>query len=152
MALPIRAGARGGFGALLIGYFDRSGRLLYAGRVGTGFSAQQLLELRRKFDRLRGDRPTFANLTDREAGRGVHWIKPRLVCQVQFTNWTRDHVLRHPSFQGLREDLPATSVKRDAPVPGGLAEAQPLGSARPSSSGRRRTAKKSATTRRPRKR
>ena len=52
----------------------------------------------------------------------MHWIEPRLVCQVEFTNWTRDHVLRHPSFQGLREDLPATSVKCDAPVPGGLAE------------------------------
>ena len=143
---------RDGFGALLIGYFDRAGHLLYAGRVGTGFSAKQLVELRRTFDRLRSEQPTFANLKAREAGRGVHWIEPRLVCQVEFTNWTRDHVLRHPSFQGLREDLPATSVKRDAPVPGGLAEARPLATARKSSSaGRRPAAKKPDTTRQPRK-
>lgn len=127
--------SRQGFGALLIGYYDRPGHLLYAGRVGTGFSIETLLKLRRQLDRLETDRPAFANLTPREAGRGVHWVKPKLVCQVEFTNWTRDHVLRHPSFQGLREDLPASAVVRDAPVPGGLAEEAPCrggGSARTS--------------------
>ena len=94
--------SRQGFGALLIGYYDRPGHLLYAGRVGTGYSIDTLLRLRRQLDRLETDRPTFANLTPREAGRGVHWVRPKLVCQVEFTNWTRDHVLRHPSFQGLR--------------------------------------------------
>ncbi|HEY4312781.1 MAG TPA: non-homologous end-joining DNA ligase [Pirellulales bacterium] len=115
-------GTRQGFGAILIGYYDRPGHLLYAGRVGTGFSTEKLVDLRRTFDKLETHEPTFANLTARQAGRGVHWTKPKLVCQVQFTNWTRDHVLRHPSFQGLREDLPSTAVVRDAPVPGGLAE------------------------------
>lgn len=122
--------SRQGFGALLIGYYDRPGHLLYAGRVGTGYSIDTLLKLRRQLDRLKTDRPTFANLTPREAGRGVHWVRPKLVCQVEFTNWTRDRVLRHPSFQGLREDLPASAVVRDAPVPGGLAEAAPAHSAR----------------------
>jgi bifunctional non-homologous end joining protein LigD len=124
--------SRQGFGALLIGYYDRPGHLLYAGRVGTGYSIETLLKLRRQLDRLKTDRPTFANLSPREAGRGVHWVRPKLVCQVEFTNWTRDKVLRHPSFQGLREDLPASAVVRDAPVPGGLAEAAPArGAPRP---------------------
>lgn len=119
------ASSRLGLGAILVGYFDRPGHLLYAGRVGTGFSASMLVSLRNKLKRLARQDSPFANLTLREAGRGVHWVDPRLVCQVEFTNWTRAHVLRHPSFQGLREDLPAKAVVRDAPVPRGLAEDAP---------------------------
>ncbi len=119
------AGSRQGFGALLIGYFDGDGQLLYAGRVGTGFSDENLVALRRALEKLKHREPTFSNLTAREAGKDVHWVEPKLVCQVEFTNWTRDRMLRHPSFQGLREDLRAKDVVRDAPVPGGLAEAPP---------------------------
>ena len=114
--------SRQGLGALLVGYYDRPRHLLYAGRVGTGFSSHTLVDLRRTLEKLERNESPFANLSTRQAGRGVHWVEPKLVCQVEFSNWTRDHVLRHPSFQGLREDLPATSVVRDAPVPGGLAE------------------------------
>jgi bifunctional non-homologous end joining protein LigD len=125
--------SRQGLGALLVGYYDKPGHLLYAGRVGTGFSSGTLVELRRALQKIERDDSPFANLSRREAGRGVHWVAPKLVCQVEFTNWTRDLVLRHPSFQGLREDLPAASVVRDAPVPGGLAQ-EPAGRKRSTAS------------------
>lgn len=100
-----------GIGALLVGYFE-AGRLIYAGRVGTGFSNQLLLEMRERLEAIQQDKSPFAAVPNKERGPSVRWVKPQLVAQVEFTGWTTDAVLRHPSFQGLREDKPAASVTR----------------------------------------
>jgi bifunctional non-homologous end joining protein LigD len=107
-------GIRGGFGALLLGYHDKHHRLLYAGKVGTGFSDALLKSLRERLDRMAQKDSPFVDLT-RPTGeaKGAHWVKPRLVAQVAFTEWTRGGHLRHPSFLGLREDKAAHTIVRD---------------------------------------
>jgi bifunctional non-homologous end joining protein LigD len=102
-------GSRFGFGALLVGYYD-NGRLRYAGKVGTGYDERTLRDLRSRLDGLvRKDSP-FAD-TPRE--RGVHWVRPELVAQVGFTEWTADGRLRHPRFAGLRDDKRPDEVVRE---------------------------------------
>jgi len=111
-------GARQGFGALLIGYHDAQGKLQYAGRVGTGFSAQTLRDLQSRLERLEQPKSPFAPSEFLAARmQGVHWVRPQLVAEVAFSNWTRDQLLRQPSYQGLREDKPAKSVTREMPQP-----------------------------------
>jgi DNA ligase D-like protein (predicted ligase) len=107
------AGSRVGFGALLVGYYER-GRLRYAGKVGTGFDTTTLLSLRRKLDARKTSRPPFA---DEVKEKDAHWVKPELVAQIGFSEWTRDGKLRHPRFLGLRTDKGATEVVRERPVP-----------------------------------
>jgi bifunctional non-homologous end joining protein LigD len=102
-----------GFGALLMGYFNGA-ELVYAGRVGTGFSSALLVDLRQQLEALRQDRSPFPNIPRQEVDRTVRWVRPKLVAQVQFTGWTDAGVMRHPSFQGLREDKSATAVTRPA--------------------------------------
>lgn len=99
------------FGALLVGFFEDNG-LVYAGRVGTGFDTRLLADLRRKLDRLQISSSPFTRLPARQRSGPVRWAKPQLVAQVEFTGWTNDGVLRHPSFQGLREDKSAAEVGR----------------------------------------
>jgi DNA ligase D-like protein (predicted ligase) len=107
-------GSRIGFGALLIGYYE-GGRLVYAGKVGTGFDGSLLSSLSRELARLeRTDQPFDDGLRPR---KGVHWVKPKLVAQVGFSEWTRDGQLRHPRFLGLREDKSARDVVRERPEP-----------------------------------
>jgi bifunctional non-homologous end joining protein LigD len=107
-------GSRQGFGSLLLGYFDKK-QLVYAGRVGTGFTDRTIRDLTPILKRLE----TKANPFDRGAreasGKGVHWAQPKLVAQIEFGNWTDDGLLRQPSFQGLRDDKPATKVRRERP-------------------------------------
>jgi DNA ligase D-like protein (predicted ligase) len=103
-------GARTGFGALLVGYYDDTGRLRYAGKVGTGYNERTLRNMRAKLDRLASDVPPFAD-TVRE--RGVHWVRPELVAQIGFTEWTDDGRLRHPRFSGLRNDKRPKDVIRE---------------------------------------
>jgi bifunctional non-homologous end joining protein LigD len=109
-------GARAGLGALLLGVYEGE-RLLYAGKVGTGFSAKTLLELRRRLERIARRTPPFANPPRGAEARGAHWVEPKLVCEVAFTEWTRDGNLRHPAFQGLREDKDPREVRRELPQP-----------------------------------
>lgn len=110
-------GARTHFGALLLGYHDAAGDLVYAGRVGTGFNDATLKQLHGKFQKLIQKTSPFSNLRGTTGqARGVTWLAPKLVGQVQFSNWTGDKQLRHPSFQGLREDKVARRVVRDEPV------------------------------------
>jgi bifunctional non-homologous end joining protein LigD len=109
-------GRREGFGSLLVGYYDPSGTLRYAGRVGTGFSAARLADLRPRFDSLAVRDPPVA-LPKGAPRKGVHWIEPRLVAEVEFAGWTADAILRHASFQGLREDKDPREVVHD-PSPG----------------------------------
>lgn len=105
------SGSRAGLGALLLGVHE-NGDLLYAGRVGTGFTMQTLKNLRARLNPIVQKAPPFSNPP---VGRGTHWVKPKLVAEVEFTEWTRDGLLRHPSFRGLREDKPAAKITRERP-------------------------------------
>ncbi len=100
-----------GIGALVVGCYEGE-RLIYAGRVGTGFDHDTSLDLRRRLEPLRVAEPVVEQVP-REMRRGVQWVKPELVCEVAFMDWTRDNVLRHPSFQGLREDKNPKDVVRE---------------------------------------
>ncbi|MFH8983360.1 non-homologous end-joining DNA ligase [Streptomyces varsoviensis] len=106
------AGSRVGFGALLVGYYQGD-RLCYAGKVGTGYDRRTLTELRARMDALERERQPFAGGAVRE--RGAHWVRPELVAEVAFTEWTGDGKLRHPRFLGLRTDKPAEQVVRERP-------------------------------------
>ena len=100
-------GSRTGFGALLLGYYDRQMRLRFAGKVGTGFDERLLSTLTKRLAALRrSDSP----LADAPRERGIQWVNPRLVCEVAFTERTDDGILRQASFVGLRADIPAKSV------------------------------------------
>ncbi|HWA25724.1 MAG TPA: non-homologous end-joining DNA ligase [Lacunisphaera sp.] len=116
--------SRVGFGAILIGHY-RAGKLIYAGKVGTGYNSTMLRELHARFLTLRSDTCPFANLPlahksrfgqgmTRSVMRTVTWLKPKLVAQVKFTEWTTEGILRHPVFLGLRHDKPAKLVRREA--------------------------------------
>ena len=107
-------GSRTGFGALLVGHYE-NGELAYAGKVGTGYNDLLLRDLRREMDRLVRDDPPFRRRTDDLPRRDVHWVEPRLVAQIGFTEWTGDGRLRHPRFQGLRRDKQAKDVVRERP-------------------------------------
>jgi len=106
--------SRVGFGALLLGYYDSSGRLVYAGKVGTGFDTRTLRSLHGEMSDLEQDQTPFG--LGELPRSGVHWIEPSLVAQIGFSEWTRDGQLRHPRFQGLRRDKAATEVVREIPV------------------------------------
>jgi len=102
-------GSRTGFGALLVGYYD-SGRLRYAGKVGTGYSDALLARLRRALNRIETRKTPFS---DPVPEHRPHWVRPELVAQVGFTEWTRDGRLRHPRFVGLRTDKEPEDVVRE---------------------------------------
>jgi bifunctional non-homologous end joining protein LigD len=108
-------GSRVGLGALVLGYYE-DGRLKHAGRVGTGFGRKMLLDLRQRLKPLVLDRPPVAGPLPAAARRGVTWVRPELVAEVGFTEWTSDGMLRHPTFKGLREDKPASEVVREKPA------------------------------------
>lgn len=117
-------GARKHFGALLVGYYDKD-RLLFAGKVGTGFNTKLLALLHQRLKaEKRGDGP-FADLPSKQGGQWVQgitpammrrctWVNPVFVCQIKFAEWTRDGKLRQPVFLGLREDKAAEEVNRQA--------------------------------------
>jgi DNA ligase D-like protein (predicted ligase) len=105
--------SRTGFGALLLGYYDQDGKLVYAGKVGTGFNQRTLDSLHAALAALERDQPPFDR--GRLPRSGVHWVEPRLVAQVGFSEWTTDGQLRHPRFQGLRDDKDPADVVRETP-------------------------------------
>ena len=116
-------GSRKHFGALLVGFYEGK-KLKFAGRVGTGFSEKLLGTLFSELNKIRLDKCPFFNLpavgrnrwdqglTAAEMKR-CHWVKPVIVCQIKFTEWTRDDRLRQPVFLGIREDKNATEVVRE---------------------------------------
>jgi bifunctional non-homologous end joining protein LigD len=108
-------GTRAGLGALLLGVHDAAGALVYAGKVGTGFTSASARALRERLDRLRVAASPFSSRPP--GATGVHWVRPELVAEVEFTEWTEDGHLRHPAFKGLREDKPARDVVRERPRP-----------------------------------
>jgi bifunctional non-homologous end joining protein LigD len=105
-------GSRHGFGALLLGHY-RGGDLVYAGKVGTGFDQELLERLRRRLASLEQERPPFS--VGRLPSAGVHWVRPELVAQIGFSEWTDDGQLRHPRFLGLRHDKRPREVVRERP-------------------------------------
>jgi len=117
------AGARRHFGALLVGYYEGK-KLLFAGKVGTGFNTKLLASLHSRFKKEEGEDCPFADLPSKQGGawvqgitpammRRISWVNPVFVCRVKFAEWTRDGKLRQPVFLGLREDKPAKAVKRE---------------------------------------
>ena len=109
-----------------MGYYEGK-EFRFAGKVGTGFDAELLKMLHGKMCGLRQTKCPFADLPEREQGRWAqnitpremklcHWVKPRLVCEVRFAEWTRDGKLRHPVFLGLRDDKEAREVVRERPA------------------------------------
>lgn len=110
------AGSRTGFGALLVGHYEGD-RLRYAGKVGTGYDRATLERLRARLDELEVPGQPFAGARVRE--RGAHWVRPELVAEIGFSEWTTDGKLRHPRFMGLRTDKPAREVVREYAVEDG---------------------------------
>lgn len=106
-------GSRVGIGALLLGTHDEHGVLKYAGNVGTGFNAKVLKELKEKLTALDTDVSPFPPKA--VAGRKHHWVKPVLLCEISFAEWTSAGSVRHAVFHGLREDKPATAITREVP-------------------------------------
>jgi len=116
------SGAKSGeraLGALYLGY-RKDGTLRYAGKVGTGFTMKSARELAARFRKIDADEPVLTRAETKGMGAGewraVHWVKPEILCEVAFTEWTEDGRIRHPSFQGLREDKDAAEVKQEKPM------------------------------------
>lgn len=121
-------GGRRHFGALLVGVYEGR-KLMFTGKVGTGFAASRLRDLHRLLQPLERTACPFGNLPEARAGRygsgltaaemkRCHWVDPVVVVQVRFTEWTRDGKLRHPVFVGVREDKKATAVRREEATDG----------------------------------
>jgi bifunctional non-homologous end joining protein LigD len=108
-------GARNHIGSLLVGYYE-GGKLVYAGKVGTGFTMKLLVEVKALLEPLETTKCPFTPEPARAwTGPGRHWVTPKLVGEVAFSEWTADGRLRHPSFQGLRKDKRAADVIRERP-------------------------------------
>lgn len=105
-------GSRKGIGALLAGYYD-AGRLVFAGKVGTGFTVKSARDLRSRLNRLETATCPFTPRPPGWLGRRAHWVRPSLVGEVVFTEWTGEGKIRHPSFQGLRTDKDPRAVVRE---------------------------------------
>jgi bifunctional non-homologous end joining protein LigD len=147
------SGSRSGLGALHVGAWEGD-RLIYRGKVGTGFSDRVLSDLRRRLDGLTTPASPFADGPRGAAARGSHWVRPELVARIRFTDITDDGRLRHPSFDGLREDKPPREVQLEVPVEEESAlsasgrspvTSRSHGRGRTASAGRRSTPAKSGT-------
>jgi DNA ligase D-like protein (predicted ligase) len=115
-------GARPHLGALLLGYYTDDGKLIYAGRVGTGMSVKALVDLRRRLDPLARKTSPLSAPPPRSTRYGsplvlsrIHWVEPKLVAEITYLTWTADNLLRHTVYVGLREDKPADQVRRETP-------------------------------------
>ena len=103
------------FSSLILGFYDK-GKLIYAGRAGTGYTNAMRVELKKKLDRMVVDKRPFAEIPKDPGLRRAVWTQPKLVGEVAFTEWTDEGVIRHPSFQGLREDKKPQEVIREEPA------------------------------------
>lgn len=104
-------GQRVGLGALLVGYYDNED-FVFAGKIGTGFDTKLLLELRAKLDAIEIEKPPFTRAIGLPRLR-AHWVKPEIVVQVGFIEWTTNDKLRHPRLLGVRTDKPARDVVKE---------------------------------------
>lgn len=107
--------SRVGLGALLVGYYiDSADQLIYAGKVGTGFTREVLLDLRARLERIEQDACPF-DKGDPPSGLAIHWVRPRLVAEIAFGEWTQNNMLRQPRFEGLRIDKKPRDCRREKP-------------------------------------
>ena len=107
----------------MLGYYDPGGRLVYAGRVGTGINDAELERLWRKLQPLAVSKMSLDVAPPRSTRFGsplvlsrVHWVRPQLVAEVKFLTWTEDNLLRQVVYEGLREDKPSAEVRREVPA------------------------------------
>jgi ATP-dependent DNA ligase len=114
-------GSRPHLGALLLGFYSDDGKLIYAGRVGTGMPVKVLVDLRRRLDPLARTTSPLSVPPPRSTRFGsplalsrVHWVEPKLVAEITYLTWTDDGLFRHTVYVGLREDKPASQVRREA--------------------------------------
>lgn len=122
-----------GLGALLVGYVDDAGEFQYAGKVGTGFSGETSTQLRRRLDTITQAKRPFVGTTGHD--RHAQWVRPEVVCEVEYNEWPEGGSLRHASFKGLREDKPAQVVQKELaapPAPAKKARAMSAAKAKPS--------------------
>jgi bifunctional non-homologous end joining protein LigD len=114
-----RSGPRA-IGALYLGY-TKSGKIQFAGKVGTGFTMKSAHDLAQRFASVKTSTPTLTRSETRGVStreyESIAWVKPSILCEVEFTEWTNDGRVRHPSFQGLREDKAAGEVRKEEAVP-----------------------------------
>jgi bifunctional non-homologous end joining protein LigD len=110
-------GGRSGLGSIHLGFYDDKGALHYAGGCGSGFSDKVLKSLSEALADRRTDPPADLRLTEEKPPAGLHWVRPTLVCEVQYTGWSGAGRLRHAVFLGLREDKAPTDIVRDIPDP-----------------------------------
>jgi ATP-dependent DNA ligase len=130
-------GSRPWLGSLLLAYYDPDGRLVYAGRVGTGIDNAGLGRLWHRLQPLATPDMPLEVPPPRSSRFGsplvlsrVHWVRPELVEEVKYLTWTEDNLLRQVVYQGLREDKPATDVSRPVPHPKLIVEERPARSAK----------------------
>jgi bifunctional non-homologous end joining protein LigD len=109
---PGDGGRAGQIGSLLLGVQGESG-LEFAGHVGTGFTQATLRDLQKRLKPLERSTSPFDTAVPREYARFAKWVEPRLVCSVEFGEWTRDGRMRHPSYKGLRDDIDPATVRRE---------------------------------------
>lgn len=107
-------GSRAALGSLLVGVHDDDGKLVYAGAVGTGFNDRSLADMLARLQKLHAAKRPFKDATEND--RRAHWVKPVLVAEVAFSEWTKDGHLRHPVFHALRSDKPAKAIVREQAV------------------------------------
>ena len=110
--VPSTAATRS-IGSLALGYYEK-GKIRYAGRVGTGWSTAVAAALWKDLDKLRAKKPAFDKPLPALAEKDVVWVEPRFVCEIEFSDWTHDDVVRQASFKGLRDDKPPTEIIREA--------------------------------------
>ena len=116
-------GSRPYLGALLLGYYTPDGKLIYAGRAGTGISETELRALWERLQPLAVAKMPLAAPPPGESRFGsplqlsrLHWVRPEMVVEVSFLTWTADSLLRQVVYQGVREDKPAKEVRRPVPI------------------------------------
>jgi len=109
------SGSRGQFGALLLGVHDTDGKLQYAGRVGSGFDASTLRDIKKQLDAREIKKMPFASAPKERSRTPVHWVKPELVAECNFAEWTSERIVRQASFVSLRDDKPAREIVKEVP-------------------------------------
>jgi bifunctional non-homologous end joining protein LigD len=109
-------GSRDGIGALLVGVRDDAGKLVFAGKIGTGFTQKSARDLRAKLAAIEREECPFSTRPAGWLGKNAHWVAPKLVAEAKFSEWTSDGKLRHASFRGLREDKAVSEVVRETPA------------------------------------